>query len=782
MSSPIELVLSKLPKPKRSGRGWVARCPAHNDKRPSLSLSEGQDGRALVHCHAGCSVESIVAALGLAVPDLMPPQRIDALPSSCSARPDDTPVTVYLTAADAVAELEQRHGQASTRWTYADAQGEPEGHVLRWDRAGGKKQILPVSRRNGKWVIGGMPEPRPLYRLPELLGRRGERVYVCEGEKAVDAAVGLGVLATTSVHGAESAARTDWRPLAGREVAILPDNDDAGRKYAAEGAAILGQLDPPAAVRIVELPGLPEKGDIFDMVAEQRAEGKDDSAIRALVEALVQQSQGITPAPPLAAKTHLCHVEPFVSFPLSALPEPIGRFAAEAACAMGCDPSFVALPLLSGLASAIGNTRCIQLKNSWAEPAIVWTAIVGDSGTLKSPALELVLRPIRERQNAAIRRHAEVLKTHENELAEYERAFAIWKRGKSGEPPLKPKEPVPARCWCDDSTVEALAMLLLQNPRGLLMARDELSGWLGSFDRYAQGRGSDVAKWLEMFGGRPMIVDRKTGSARMIYVPRAAVSIAGGIQPEPLRRALGMEYRENGLAARLLLACPPRCAKRWTEAEVSPAVVAAVAGVFEKLFSLQSDVTRDGELQPVVVPLTVNGKAAWIDFYNAHAREHAELTGDLSAAWSKLEGYAARLALVVHLARWAAGDSALTEPNAVDEISISAGGELSAWFGHEARRVYAILSETDADRQRRRLMELIERKGGAVTVREVMRSSHDFQNADKAELALGQLAEAGLGQWQAVQTTEAGGRPTRRFALRGLANADADTTVVKVGK
>jgi hypothetical protein len=71
-----------------------------------------------------------------------------------------------------------------------------------------------------------------------------------------------------------------------------------------------------------------------------------------------------------------------------------------------------------------------------------------------------------------------------------------------------------------------------------------------------------------MFGGRSIMVDRKSGQSKTIYIQRAAVSVAGGIQPETLRRALGVEHWENGLAARLLLACPSRQAKRWTEAEV----------------------------------------------------------------------------------------------------------------------------------------------------------------------------------------------------------------------
>ncbi len=71
---PLERVLERLERVRRSGKGWTARCPAHEDKFPSLSVSEGADGRVLLHDHAGCSVEEIVRALGLTTADLFPPR------------------------------------------------------------------------------------------------------------------------------------------------------------------------------------------------------------------------------------------------------------------------------------------------------------------------------------------------------------------------------------------------------------------------------------------------------------------------------------------------------------------------------------------------------------------------------------------------------------------------------------------------------------------------------------------------------------------------------------
>ena len=88
-------------------------------------------------------------------------------------------------------------------------------------------------------------------------------------------------------------------------------------------------------------------------------------------------------------------------FPVDALPEPIRGFVAAGAKAIGCDASFIALPLLTAMAAAIGNTRRIQLKRGWTAPAILWVAIVGESGTAKTPAFKLACGPS---ENASERR------------------------------------------------------------------------------------------------------------------------------------------------------------------------------------------------------------------------------------------------------------------------------------------------------------------------------------------------------------------------------------------
>lgn len=325
MSAPVERILSALRdhgyEPKRAGAGWCCRCPAHDDRKPSLSIDAGDDGRALVNCHAGCNVDAVCGSIGLRPADLFtndPSRRNGHAPKtrrrgdgdgitrkpahggdSVTVASDATGGRTFPTARDAVAELERRHGPKSAHWVYTDAKGEPVGLVVRWNTPTGK-DVRPVSRKadGSGWIIGGMPTPRPLYGLPDLLAtKRGERVYVTEGEKAADAARAVGLMATTSPHGSKSAGKADWSPLAGQEVVILPDHDDAGERYA-DDVARLATAAGAKSVRVVRLVELwawmPEGGDMADLLEHR---GGDVDPLRDEVEALTDKTTATTPKP-----------------------------------------------------------------------------------------------------------------------------------------------------------------------------------------------------------------------------------------------------------------------------------------------------------------------------------------------------------------------------------------------------------------------------------------------------------------------------------------------------
>ena len=208
---------------------------------------------------------------------------------------------------------------------------------------------------------------------------------------------------------------------------------------------------------------------------------------------------------------------------------------------------------------------------------------------------------------------------------------------------------------------------------------------------------------------------------------RAAVSITGTIQPKALAAALcgngQTEHFDNGLAARLLFTMPPPRPKRWTDDDLPDSAKAPMSGLVHSLLSLEMGADDDGEPVPIDVPLTAGGKVAWIRFYDQHAAEMASMRGSLAAAWSKLEGYAARFALLDHVVRLVSGESV---PSGVDEHSITAGVVLARWCADEAARVYAVIGggvESPEARERRELVRIVRDSGGEITTRQLMRSS-----------------------------------------------------------
>ncbi len=470
----------------------------------------------------------------------------------------------------------------------------------------------------------------------------------------------------------------------------------------------------------------------------------------------------------------------YSEFPVDALPEPCRQFVDEATAAIGCDPSYVGVPLLAVLGGCIGNSAVVELKPGWWEPSVIWAAVIGESGTTKSPAFDTVTKPIYEAQLDMVREHQHALCEYQQAMALHAADFAAWKGNgrKQGEPPPEePQEPTCARVVVSDTTVEALAIVLHENPRGLLLARDELAGLLLGMNQYKGGKGSDTQHYLTMHGARSMVIDRKGSTRadrRMIVVPRAAVSICGTVQPAILRQALGREHFQDGLAARFLLASPRARRKRWTDAELSEATERMIAELQCRLLAIDCDQDEHGDLAPRVVRLTPSGRAAFVSFFNKHAVQQADLQGDLAAAWSKLEGYAARLALVVHLVRRAWFDTSLEDQNAIDAASVEAGVILSRWFAGEAQRVYGLFAETDDERDQRELAEYIAQRGGHVTARELQRGPRQYRKGDTAEAALADLAKQGWGRWQTIASGPAGSHSVRVFIL-----GDGDTSHVK---
>ncbi|HWB35959.1 MAG TPA: AAA family ATPase [Rugosimonospora sp.] len=195
----VERILDRLREqggPVGQGRGgeWTARCPAHNDRNPSLGV-RAVPGRALVYCHAGCETADIMAALGMTLADLFDDRR-------------------------------------GTSYTYVSAAGVPTRTVHRtWDK---------------RFRQTGQTRVKELYKLPQVIEAvaAGTPVWLVEGEQDAESLTTLGAVATTAPEGAGNVDKVDFAPLRGAVVIAVPDRDGPGQKWA---AVVRGRLTGYAA-------------------------------------------------------------------------------------------------------------------------------------------------------------------------------------------------------------------------------------------------------------------------------------------------------------------------------------------------------------------------------------------------------------------------------------------------------------------------------------------------------------------------------------------------------
>jgi Protein of unknown function (DUF3987) len=423
--------------------------------------------------------------------------------------------------------------------------------------------------------------------------------------------------------------------------------------------------------------------------------------------------------------------EPPKPFPLDALPDVLAKFVQTCAAALPCPPDFLAVPLLAVLGAAIGTTHVIEIKPGWRESPSLWTAVVADPGSKKSPALDLVLRPLYRAQQRFKQAYAEDMDAYELERAEYDKNYAAWKREKGrtvDSIPAKPHEPGYQQLFSTDATTEALAGVLEQNPRGTLFVRDELTGWARGMNQYKGGKGSDRQTWLSFWNGATVLVNRKSRK-EPITIDKPFVAVTGCLPPEVLGELTDERGREDGFLHRLLFAFPAPRDIAWTEENIPSTAQDDYAAVVEKLQGLQwgskgaedaEDAEDAEECAPRVLTLTREGKAEWVTWVTSHYAElnSPDLPSQLRGPWSKLEGYCARLALVLHLARLACGE---VKNEAIDKVSVAGAWSLVDYFKSHARLVYAQLHASPEEKRLEAARQWIRRHSGAATVRDLYR-------------------------------------------------------------
>jgi hypothetical protein len=395
------------------------------------------------------------------------------------------------------------------------------------------------------------------------------------------------------------------------------------------------------------------------------------------------------------------HRRPPPKLPIEVLGPAWARWLSTAAAAAVCPPDYVAAPLLASVSALIGHARWAQATPGWAEPPHLWIGAVGDSGNGKSPGADCLMRDVLPeierrmvadfpdrlrdwRAAAELRRAAE-----ESWKAEVRTAQKANKA-----PPLPPaalptNEPEKPRLRQHDVTIERVATLLATTaPKGLLIIRDELAGWIEGMASYnPAGR----AFWIEAYGGRPYRVERQK-HPEPIEIPRLAVAVYGCTQPDKL--ALLMRQPDDGLLGRQLWAWPEPIPFRLGQ-EVPGAQWAIRA--LDRLREL--DLRPGNPPMPIIVPLTDEARSL-IETFGAEMQERQSTAGGLlRSAIGKARGQALRLALGFEMLWWCGEDGMGPPPSRISPRALAAAALLiEDYFLPMAERVYGDAAATERER------------------------------------------------------------------------------------
>ncbi len=265
---------------------------------------------------------------------------------------------------------------------------------------------------------------------------------------------------------------------------------------------------------------------------------------------------------------------------------------------------------------------------------------------------------------------------------------AAGKKG-AGEIPPKPKKPIMLRFTTVDVTVEKLAVLLHENPRGIVVIRDELSGWVQSMNQYKGGKGADQSFWLSAWAGASHTVDRQGKDP--IFVDHPAVSVVGNI-PTAILGKLNMDSQDDGFLHRILFCNPDPVKVRWSDKSVADETLTAYHDSIEQLSKLELNIIGDEDdterSEPVLMPLTAEAQQLFKLWHDAHyARSEEDTFNDgLSGFYHKLKGYCARFALIHQL---------LVNPKAetIGKASVGFGCDVADFFAGQAEKVFPELMQ-----------------------------------------------------------------------------------------
>ena len=372
---------------------------------------------------------------------------------------------------------------------------------------------------------------------------------------------------------------------------------------------------------------------------------------------------------------------PAMPFPIDVFPPELGFFIYEGATCLTCPPDYLAVTALAVAGSAIGRSLAVRLKNTWSECPTIFAALVGRPGTTKSPALSLMTRPL--------------WKIAEEYLAQYKRDLERHKQEQGRDGAIESPAPTLQRIAVNDTTCEALAPILAENPHGLVMVRDELTAWVAGLNQYKSGgKGSDRQFFLSTWSGSPVVVDRKADREKgPISIPHPFLGVVGGLTPDMLGELSDSHGRDDGFIDRLLFTFPEPTKIRWNAGAVSSESIDGWLRVVRQLRSRPMVGDEDDQVRPFFVDFEPDALAVYAEWFNANQEEteQDDFPRHLDGAWSKMRAYCGRFALIIDQLHRAYDPTDDGEELTIRLSSVRKALKLTDYFRNHCRRVRALL-------------------------------------------------------------------------------------------
>jgi Protein of unknown function (DUF3987) len=390
-------------------------------------------------------------------------------------------------------------------------------------------------------------------------------------------------------------------------------------------------------------------------------------------------------------------------FPLEIFGPQWGDWVMRAAESCAAPVDYVAASVLVGGATAIGNSRWPRPWDGWQEPPVLWIGLIGGPSTGKSPGMDAALDALRTLEQEAAADYPEQLREWQAKQEAAKCAEQIWRsqvkdaveNGKA--PPVKPEsavepeKPARPRMIISDVTQEEIGALLAVTPKGVLSWRDEVGGWLGSFDRY--GGGGERAFWIEANGGRFYVIDRRKNDGTPTRVPHLTINVLGGIQPDKLASSL-LSGDDDGLASRFLCVWPEPV--QLTRPKRTPDPQFAVSA-FRRLRGLEMATTEHGTPTYIAVPFSEEAAALLDEWRGDHFKIVQGASGRFASHLGKQPGMLIRLALVLEFLWWSVGTD--PEPRTIGKKAVTAAaGLIDGYFKPMAERAYGDAAVPEPER------------------------------------------------------------------------------------